>query len=146
MPKHYVHSSVFLVAQTVKNLPATWETLRSPEEGNGNPLQNTCLENFMDRGAWRAMVHRVKKSDMTERLWHVPSRWEKAKSIQGTFRVLSHMGVFKDGWHVPNTWVHTHSFLTPEVHLVSCPCRFCASVPRDSGDIHSECSVNRIPA
>ena len=30
--------------------------------GNGNPLQYSCLENPMDRGAWRARVHRVTKS------------------------------------------------------------------------------------
>ena len=35
-------------------------------EGKGNPLQYTCLENPMDRGAWRATVHRVaKESDTT---------------------------------------------------------------------------------
>ena len=28
---------------------------RSPEEGNGNPLQYSCLENSMDRGAWQSM-------------------------------------------------------------------------------------------
>ena len=39
---------------------------RSPEVGNGNPLQCSCLENPMDRGAWRATVHAVtKESDMT---------------------------------------------------------------------------------
>ena len=31
-------------------------------EGNGNPLQCSCLENPMDRGAWKAMVHRVAES------------------------------------------------------------------------------------
>ena len=31
-------------------------------EGNGNPLQYSCLENSMDRGAWKAIVHRVMKS------------------------------------------------------------------------------------
>ena len=31
------------------------------EEGNGNPLQYSCLENPMDRGAWRAIVYRVAK-------------------------------------------------------------------------------------
>ena len=35
---------------------------RSPEEGNGTPLQYSCLENPMDRGAWQATVHRVAKS------------------------------------------------------------------------------------
>ena len=35
---------------------------RSPEEGNGNLLQYSCLENSMDRGAWWATVHEVAKS------------------------------------------------------------------------------------
>ena len=39
---------------------------RSPEEGNGNPLQYSCLENHMDRGAWWATIHRVAKSDTTK--------------------------------------------------------------------------------
>ena len=41
---------------------------RSPGGGGkGNPLQYSCLENSMDRGAWQAMVHRVNKElDMTE--------------------------------------------------------------------------------
>ena len=34
----------------------------SPGEGNGNPLQYYCLENFMDRGAWQAIVLGVAKS------------------------------------------------------------------------------------
>ena len=39
---------------------------RSPGEGNGNPVQYSCLENLMDRGAWKATVHGVtKESDMT---------------------------------------------------------------------------------
>ena len=39
---------------------------RSPGGGHGNPLQYSCLENPIDRGAWRATVHRVAESDMTE--------------------------------------------------------------------------------
>ena len=35
---------------------------RSPGGGRGNPLQCSCLENPMDRGAWRATVHEVAKS------------------------------------------------------------------------------------
>ena len=43
---------------------------RYPGEGNGNPLQYSCLENPMDRGAWQATVHRVTESHLTEVTWH----------------------------------------------------------------------------
>ena len=52
------HGWASLVAQRLKRLPAMWETGwilglgRSPGEGNGNPLQYSCLENPMERGAW----------------------------------------------------------------------------------------------
>ena len=51
---------------------------RSPGEGNGNPLQYSCLKNPMDRGAWWATVHRVAKSrtrlsDWTELNWNLDS-------------------------------------------------------------------------
>ena len=39
---------------------------RSPGEGNGNPLQYSCLENPMDRGAWWAIIHGVTQLDTTE--------------------------------------------------------------------------------
>ena len=58
-----------LVAQTVKNLPANAGdrgsipgSRRSPEEGRGNPLQDSCLENPMHREAWWSAVHGVAKS------------------------------------------------------------------------------------
>ena len=60
------------VAPVVKNLPANAEDVRdagsipglgrSPGGGHGNPLQYSCLENSMDRGAWRSTVHGVTKS------------------------------------------------------------------------------------
>ena len=48
----------------VKNQPANAGDVRdtrgrSPGGGHGNPLQYSCLENPMDRGAWQAIVHRV---------------------------------------------------------------------------------------
>ena len=39
---------------------------RSSGEGNGNPLQYSCMENSMDREVWWAIVHRVTESDTTE--------------------------------------------------------------------------------
>ena len=57
------------MVQMVKNLPVMQEGLasisgsgRSPGEGNGNPLQYSCLENSMERGAWQATVHGLAKS------------------------------------------------------------------------------------
>ena len=38
------------------------ELVASPGIGNGNPLQYSCPKNSMDRGAWQAVVHEVKKS------------------------------------------------------------------------------------
>ena len=64
-----------LVIQSVKNSPAMQESSsnagnagwipglgRFPGEGNGNPLQYSCLGNLMDRGAWQTTVHGFAKS------------------------------------------------------------------------------------
>ena len=50
---------------------------RSPGEGNGYPLQYSCLENPMDRGAWKAIVHRVAKNQtrLKRRSTHVVHSW-----------------------------------------------------------------------
>ena len=60
------------VVLVIKNQPANAGDLRdmgliptlrrSLGEGHGNPLQYSCLENSMNRGAWRTTVHRVAKS------------------------------------------------------------------------------------
>ena len=72
---HTTYLRASLGAQSVKNPPAMQETSRNaidqgsipglercPGGGHSNPLQYSCLENPMDRGAWWATVHRVAKS------------------------------------------------------------------------------------
>ena len=68
----YAQYMGFPVGTSVKNPPANAGDIRdmgsipglerSPEGGQSNPLQCSCLENPMDRGAWQAAVHRVAKS------------------------------------------------------------------------------------
>ena len=66
VPLYIVYSCQWasLVSQMVKNLLALQETQfpslgweDPPGEGNGYPLQSSCLDNSMDRGVWRATVH-----------------------------------------------------------------------------------------
>ena len=68
------HCLLRQVVLVVKNLPANAVDIRdsgsipgsggSPGGGYGNPFQYSCLENPMSRGAWRATVHEVSKSQM----------------------------------------------------------------------------------
>ena len=69
---YYILKWASQVALVVKNVPASAGDIRdtgsipgsgrSPGGGHGNPLQYSCLDNFMDRGAWWATVHGVAKS------------------------------------------------------------------------------------
>ena len=53
---------------------------RSLREGNGNPLQSSCLENPMGRAVWRAAVHRIAKS-WTQLKWLSPHAYESQKCL-----------------------------------------------------------------
>ena len=84
----------------VKNPPANAEDAglipgsgRYPGEGNGNPLQDSCLENSMDRGAWHVTVHGVAKSWM----------WLSDKTV--TTRGPS--SVLRQGTRIPQVTVKT---------------------------------------
>ena len=58
---------------------------RSPEEGNGNPLQYSCLGNLMDRGAWQDTIHGVAKvSDTTKQ--HPVKHYLKKKKVQFDYK------------------------------------------------------------
>ena len=96
----------FLGGSAVKNLPANARDTedvgsiprleRSPEEGNGNPLQYSFLENPMDRGASWAIVHGVTES------WTGLSDWAYNSNIQKAWCTLGDR----------NLWPHISSFLS----------------------------------
>ena len=74
----------------VKNLPANAgdpglipESGRSPGEGNGYPLQYSCPENSMDRGAWQATVHGVAKSQTRLSNFHLSEQEVRLQTHRG---------------------------------------------------------------
>ena len=106
---------------------------RSPEEGNGNPLQYSCLENSMDRGAWQSMgLQRVGPNWVTNtftlELYVCPYRWTVlASSLQEPSRGTSeepgslwppqmHLRVF---WvKLPKTLAHHPTLAHPHQCIV----------------------------
>ena len=80
---------------------------RSTGRGNGNPLQYSCLENPMDRGAWRAnSLWGRQESDMTERLLTHTYTWDKRERCIG-LTTGSRTAVRKGTVFVPkNAFIH----------------------------------------
>ena len=71
MYKQFRASQVALVGKNppagdIRDLGSIPGSGRSPRRGHGDSLQYSCLENPMDRGAWRATIHEVGESDTTE--------------------------------------------------------------------------------
>ena len=62
---------------------------RSPGEGNGYPLQYSCLDNPIDRGAWWATIHGVMKSWMTERHTFTHKKYTMESKTQTTRQQLN---------------------------------------------------------
>ena len=70
-------------AHNAGDLGSIPESGGSPGEGNGTPLQYSCLENPMDGGAWGAAVHGGhKESEPTGRLHFHPLDWHKLKRLK----------------------------------------------------------------
>ena len=116
-------------------------------EGNGNPLQYSCLENPMDRGAWQATAHGVTDSDMTERLHFLHFHFRDASSFLHCIGCLFKSSFFpvvsvkcppppkkkKKLWSHPfqllprfsllpfSAKLSTHHLQCPSPHLIICP-------------------------
>ena len=103
----------------VKNLPACardiWDAGSvfgsgwSSGGGHGNPLQYFCLENPMDRGVWRAMVHWVVKSQ---------TQLKQLSSFWSPWYFPTFLGLFLVLW--PESWHFIYSILPQTSHV--CPC------------------------
>ena len=93
------------MAQWAENLPAMQKTGdmgsipwsgRSPGEGSGNLLQYSCLVNPMDRGAWRAIVHGVKKSPTQVSDWENTHTHTHTHTLCGIFVTIDELFLTKD--------------------------------------------------
>ena len=78
---------------------------RSPGEGHGNPLQYSCLENPMDRGAWRAAFLAVAELNRTERLhFHFHSQGclaiQAGNLLGSTRKVAAALASMSSLWHL----------------------------------------------
>ena len=91
---------------------------RSPGEGHGNPLQYSCLENPMDRGAWRATVHGGHtESETTEVTQHACTHAVRRVRIQKVLEIAT-----KEGRHLPTDFSVIEQVLSQftEHSLVCC--------------------------
>ena len=128
-----------IIVQMVKSLPAMEETMgsfpglgRSTGEWNGGLLQYSCLQNFMDRGAWRATVHGVTKS-WTQWMTNISPwsiTWMANWKTHFKFQVLEFLRVLEQAespwpivcpvpWGTSHTYVWTPRLLIPS--LSTCP-------------------------
>ena len=89
----------------VRNPPAMQKTGfdpwvgKIPGGGHGYPLQYSCLENSIDRGAWQATVHGVTESDMTEDFHFLTSKYQKAQQPCPQISLLFQLYLFLRRFH-----------------------------------------------
>ena len=92
---------------------------RSPGEGNGNPLQYSCLENPMDGGAWWATVHRVAKSQTRlSNFTHSLTQTLAGAAYPGSW-LLGYLALTV--WSGPRVLLFSCSLGSALKHLTSCP-------------------------
>ena len=80
---------------------------RSPGEGNGSPLQYSCLENFINREIWQTAVHGVtKESDMTYSLTNNDSKGTLGKKmVTADLQKWAEEAAWLNGQQIPSTWL-----------------------------------------
>ena len=95
---------------------------RSPGEGNGNPLQYSCLENPIDGGAWQATVHGVAKSQTRQSdftfTFKLGPKWEEKLEKQG---VTDQMLTTLSHWYQYYIWASQ----VAQWQRICCQCRSC---------------------
>ena len=112
----------------IKGMLPRW----SPQTENGNPLQYSCLENTLDRGAWQAPVHRVTKSWMQLSDWAHTHRAKRYSVQFSSVQSLSRVRLFATPWivahqaslSITNSWsslkLTSIESVMPSSHLILC--------------------------
>ena len=89
---------------------------RSPEEGNDNPRQYSCLGNSKGRGAWRAIVHGVAKEWDTTELLSTEARGPRKGRVRQDPRAQSNFGKIWESRASPHHPPPTHTHTPPPTH------------------------------
>ena len=78
-------------------------------EGNGNPLQCSCLENPRDRGTWWAAVHGVTQS-------RTQLKWLSSSSSSSPMKTRNQVNLMETGWKAAFVWVSKTAILRWDAH------------------------------
>ena len=99
--------------------PTKWEPMqkpeRSPGEGSGNPLQDSCLENPMDRGAWQATVYGVTKSQTQLSTQY---KWEPLTAVTN-IRLLQTAQLLNAGGREGSYCTRLNSYNSDSFHVIT---------------------------
>ena len=111
---------------------------RSPREGNGYPLQYSCLENSMGRGAWQATVHGVTKSQTQLKQLSTHTYMDKGHNPKMAWGALPPL---------PTAPARPHFTLPEQATLPACPLLQSAVTTLTTGSLHTQFFLSpQIPA